>query len=210
MTGKKNKIELPKYETWKAPWEVDASGNDIPVEEQKFDADKARKLIFDRTVDKIRVQNSLAETTERAEELESQVADAADPAALKEVQDKLTKALAERDNAKSGNSLELARMRVALEKGLTLKQAQRLHGEDEDELSADADDLLEELGISKSKKRGKADDEDDDEDDDDKEDTGIRSRPKSRLRTSGDPDPDSTRKKEPTPDEVYAMYQSRR
>lgn len=208
MTGKKNKIELPKYETWKAPWEVDASGNDIPVEEQKFDADKARKLIFDRTVDKIRVQNSLAETTERAEELESQVADAADPAALKEVQDKLTKALAERDNAKSGNSLELARMRVALEKGLTLKQAQRLHGEDEDELSADADDLLEELGISKSKKRGKADDEEEE-----REDAGnsVRSRPRSNSRTNGDPDADREKgKKDPTPEEVYAKYVSSR
>ncbi len=51
--AKKTKIELPKYEDWKAPWEVDAEGNDIPAEEQQFDAAKARKLIFDRTVEMV-------------------------------------------------------------------------------------------------------------------------------------------------------------
>jgi hypothetical protein len=47
---------------------------------------------------------------------------------------------------------EAARLRVALEKGLTPTQAKRLVGTTEEELSADADELLADLG--KAKPRG--------------------------------------------------------
>lgn len=53
---------------------------------------------------------------------------------------------AERDLAAS--RVEALRLRVAAEKGLTPKQAARLQGTTEDELNADADDLLAEFGAS--------------------------------------------------------------
>lgn len=68
---------------------------------------------------------------------------------------------------------ELARLKVAMRKGLTETQAKRLVGETEEELEADADDLL----ASFSSK---------DEDRDDKSDTSRR--PKERLRSGAAPD----------------------
>jgi len=47
-------------------------------------------------------------------------------------------------------TVDRARLKVALDKGLTATQAKRLVGSDEDELAADADELLADLGLSKS------------------------------------------------------------
>jgi len=195
--AKKTKIELPKYEDWKAPWEVDADGNEIPAEEQQFDAAKARKLIFDRTVDKARVQNSLVETTERAEELEGQIAGAANPEELTKVQEQLAQTIKERDDAKSGTAAETLRLRIALRKGLDEDWADRLRGGTEEELEADAEKLLKSFGGT-----GKPAADDDN--------PNPRSTPR-RTVTPGDPltggEPD---KKEPTEAEVLARYNARK
>lgn len=67
--------------------------------------------------------------------------------AQKSEADKLKERIAELEPT----AKEAARLRVALDKGLTAKQARRLSGETEEELSADADDLLEDLGTPKPK-----------------------------------------------------------
>lgn len=72
---------------------------------------------------------------------------------------------------------ELLRLRVAARKGLTEAQAKRLTGDSEEELEADADDLLSSFAPPPPA-----------EDDDD------RRRPKERLRSGGDPEA------EPAPD----------
>jgi hypothetical protein len=72
---------------------------------------------------------------------------------------------------------ELARLRVAMRKGLTEAQAKRLVGETEEELEADADELLASFG---HKDAGG--------------DAGKPTRPKERLRSGAAPDeePDET------------------
>lgn len=196
---KKTKIELPKYEDWKAPWEVDAEGNDIPAEEQQFDATKARKLIFDRTVDKMRVQNSLVETTERAEALETQVAEAKTPEELQALQETNARLVRERDEAKTGSALETTKLRVALRKGLNEAQLKRLVGTTEEELLEDADEILSMFG---SKGEPPADDGN--------PTPNPRSTPRRSV-TPGDPvTGEEPGKKEPTEAEVMAIYNSRK
>ncbi len=56
--------KLPKFEEWKAQWEVDAEGKDIPEDEQQFDAARAKKLIYDLLSDKHRAQDQVFELTE--------------------------------------------------------------------------------------------------------------------------------------------------
>lgn len=85
-----------------------------------------------------------------ARQHESQAKKNADKAkAYDELQDQqkteAQRAAEERDQFKSQaseSSKEAARLRVALNKGLTEAQAKRLVGDDEDELAADADELL--------------------------------------------------------------------
>lgn len=50
----------------------------------------------------------------------------------------------------ASNALSAARASIALEKGLTASQAKRLVGSTEEELAADADDLLADLGTKTS------------------------------------------------------------
>jgi hypothetical protein len=90
---------------------------------------------------------------------------------------KLTEAKAEADKAAAKANAELARLRVAMRKGLTEAQAKRLVGETEEELEADADELLASFG---HKDAGG--------------DAGKPTRPKERLRSGAAPDeePDET------------------
>lgn len=69
-----------------------------------------------------------------------------------------------------------ARFKVALEKGLSITQAKRLVGSTEDELSADADELLVDLGVSDTQATSE---------------TGPAMRPRPDL-TPGSGDPDAT------------------
>lgn len=74
---------------------------------------------------------------------------------------------------------ENVRLRIALDKGLTLKQALRLVGDTEEELTADADEFLAELGVTtdKTDKTSK-----------------VKNRPRTALKGGGRPDdePDET------------------
>lgn len=72
---------------------------------------------------------------------------------LKEIEDKdkteverLTAQVAALTKERDSATVSSARLRVALDKGLTPTQAKRLVGDTEDELAADADELLSDLG----------------------------------------------------------------
>ncbi len=84
---------------------------------------------------------------------------------------KLADAKAAADKAAAQAQAELARLRVAMRKGLTEAQAKRLVGETEEELEADADELLASFGQQKAAGNG-----------------GEPTRPKERLRSGAAPD----------------------
>lgn len=103
----------------------------------------------DKTVaEQLRKKNSenrnLRERLRKAEEAERK---------LKEIEDagksELDRVTAERDDLAARVSQmerDMLRLEVALDKGLTRKQMNRLHGDTIEDLEADADELLEELG----------------------------------------------------------------
>lgn len=193
---------FPKnVEDWKAPWEVDADGNELPEDDQQLDPARLKKYLHGLLSDKERLQTSLSETTARAEAAEREIAEAADPKALEDLQTKYAAAVKERDEAKKGSSVEALKYEIALEKGLTKAQAKRLLGSSREELEQDADELLRTFG-------GKAKNDDPDGDDDGPD---PRRGPKTRVRNPGDPDPDAGRKdKEPDPEEVWKSYMAKR
>lgn len=85
--------------------------------------------------------------------------------------------VAQAEKAAHSATSELARLRVAMRKGLTEAQAKRLVGETEEELEADADELLASFGHK-----------------DADGDAGKPTRPKERLRSGAAPEeePDET------------------
>ena len=97
----------------------------------------------------------------------------ADKSEVQKLTDKATLS----DKAAADAQHELARLRVAMRKNLTEAQAKRLIGTTEEELEADADELLDSFG---SKEAGS--------------ETGKPTRPKERLRSGAAPDeePDET------------------
>lgn len=110
-----------------------------------------------------------ADAAKRLQEIED-----ADKSELQKLQEK-----AESEGRKAADAtLELARLRVAMRKGLTETQAKRLIGKTEEELEADAAELLESFAAG-----AKGDD-----------DAGKPTRPKERLRSGATPDgePDET------------------
>jgi hypothetical protein len=90
---------------------------------------------------------------------------------------KLAEAKAEADKVAASAHGELMRLRVAMRKGLTEAQAKRLVGETEEELEADAEELLASFGHKDAAGDG-----------------GKPTRPKERLRSGAAPDeePDET------------------
>jgi hypothetical protein len=144
---KDDQPELPaKVDDWKAPWEVDKDGNDIPADDQDIDAPRLKKYLHGLLGDKQRLRTQVNELTEARTDLEQQIADASDPKKIEELQKKVTELQAARDADKSGAGLENAKLRVALRHGLTEKQAARLVGTTEEELEADAEELVAEFG----------------------------------------------------------------
>jgi hypothetical protein len=180
MPGKPKLTDLPKLEEWKAPWEVDDSGKDIPAEEQKIDGTRLKKYLHGLLGDKLKLQTSVDEVTTRAEELETKVAKAPTPEKLTELQQEVARTRQERDDAAAkagkGSEAELhaLKLEVALEKGLTLVQAKRLLGTTKEELTQDAEELLVSFGG-----KGKPADEGEDE--------GPARGPRRVFNNSGDP-----------------------
>ena len=104
------------------------------------DPDPAAATADDRLPDDHPVVKALHKANEEAKQARLKVQEFED--AQKSEVDKLNDRIKELEPT----AHEAARLRVALDKGLTLKQAKRLSGDTEEELAADADDLLEDLG----------------------------------------------------------------
>ena len=130
-----------------------------------------------RTLEKLRAETkSLRESGKAGEEAAKR---------LKELEDKdkteiqkLAEEKAAAESAAKSSTGELMRLRVAMRKGLTEAQAKRLVGATEEEMEADADDLL--VSFGGDKKQADTD--------------GKPTRPKERLRSGAAPDeePDET------------------
>lgn len=137
--------KLAAFEDWTPPWGED---------DEKFDAETAKKLVYNLTKErdvakdsKTAAASELTTVKTENEELKSKVT-AFETKDLTEVEKlkRENEALRTAKPAKAPeNDLELARMRVAIDKGLTLKQAARLSGTNEEELSADADEFIAEF-----------------------------------------------------------------
>lgn len=141
-------MALPKFEDWTPPW-----GSD----EANFNAEKAAKRIYDLLSDKeaskAKHETALAELTEKHKAAQAKVNEY-ETANLSEVE-KLRRELEQaKEAAPQGDNLELARLRIALNKGLTESQVKRLIGNSEEELLADADAYMQEHGLAKQADAG--------------------------------------------------------
>ena len=166
---------LPKFEDWKAMWEVDLAEGDDPKE--KLDLDKLKRYVYGLLGDKERAKTEVETVTTANVELQKKVDEAAragetEAERLKRENDELRAKAAKADEP----DLEKLRMKVALDKGLTALQAKRLVGSTEEEMTADADELL------KSWKPV-----DNSGDGEEEESSTPASTPKSKLHNPGDP-----------------------
>lgn len=139
-------MALPKFEDWQAPWEK---------HDEEFDPEKGKKFLYSLLEREDKALADVAKLTAERDEVAGQR-----DALQKQIEDKsregeseterlqrekadLEKQLAEKPK---GDPVEVLKLRVALDKGLTLVQAKRLVGETEEELMADADELLASFG----------------------------------------------------------------
>lgn len=134
--------KLPEFKDWKSPWEKSGT---------EFTADVAAKFIYDlhKDVEKLTDEKSVLKT--QNDELQGKVSEAekasmtdAEKAAREKAE--LEKKLADA----SEKDLDVARLELALEHGLTKNQAKRLVGKTKDELTADAEELVKDLGLAKT------------------------------------------------------------
>lgn len=176
--------DLPKVEDWKAPWEVDDDGKDVPADDQKIDKDRLKKYLHGLLSDKVRLRASLDETTKEKEELQDEIGKVKDPKEFENLQAQNAQLIKERDAAKTGSGLQTLRLEIALDKGLTKRQAARLVGNTREELEEDAEELLKEFGGATKGKGGK----DDDRERDEGGRYGPRSGPRRSTSNAGDPD----------------------
>jgi hypothetical protein len=135
----------------KPPWGDDAD----------FDPAKAWSLIQNLRSDIAKFKAERDQAVAKVQQFED---------ATKTEQQRTEEARLTAERTASNATLEAARLRVALKKGLTDSQAKRLVGETEEELEADADELLESFT---------------DESDDNGQ--GPQRRPTERLRTGAAP-----------------------
>lgn len=182
-------MTLPKFEDWKAPWEVSLKEGDEPT----FDFVKGKQYLYNVLADKERLQGQVTERDTKITDLESKIAEKAregetETQRLTRERDEAVKA-AEKAKADAGkDSVETLKMRVAIKKGLNEFQMKRLQGSTIEELEADADEVLANFKGSKT---------DDDGGEGDEERSTLRSAPGTRLRNpatresgAGEFDPD--------------------
>lgn len=173
-------IVKPKPLTeFKTPWEA---------KDEEYDPEKGRAFIhylmtqaFEQQEAATKAKSDLATVTTEREALQEKVNEAA--RANETETERLTRELAEA-KAKAAKAdepdIEKLKLKVALDKGLTLTQMKRLVGSTEEELAADADTLLAEWGPKRT----------DDEEEEETEDGSTPStQPRSRLSNPGDPTP---------------------
>jgi hypothetical protein len=166
---------LPKIEDWTAPWEKDVPEGADPKE--KLDLAALKRFVHGVLGDKERAKAEVETVKATNAELQEKVDEAA--RANETEADRLKRELAEAQ-AKAAKAdqpdLEKLRMKVALKKGLDETAMKRLVGTTEEEMLADADELL------KSWKPTVTGGEEEEE-----EGNTPASTPKSTLRNPGDP-----------------------
>ena len=195
--------KVPALDDYKLPSWINEEG-------EVTDLEAAKKALHTLALDKAKAQDAredaLAEAKEVAVErdtLQTELDSKADPDSAAKIA-KLEKDLSS-EKAKSAKAeLDLARVEIAAEKGLTPKQAKRLAGENREELEADADELIEDLGLKPG-----SNNETDDDDDDDDEATG-RTRPKSQVRLTNGGDTNNSADAEPDYDAIAAQLAGNR
>lgn len=169
-------MKLPKLEDFKAPWENNLKEGDDP-NEVEIDRDKLKRYIHGVLSDKEKAQEKVEEITTERDTLKTQLEEKA--AEGESETDKLKRKLAAAEaKAKKAEEpdIEKLQLEVAVEKGLTKTQAKRLVGKTLEEMSADADALLEEFGAARK-----------DDDEEEENETGLRRTPTTKLRNPGDP-----------------------
>lgn len=175
---------LPAFADWKAPWESEEKDDEgKPI--VKFDLEKAKKYQYGLLSDKEKIQGDVAKLTGEKTLLQTEV----DKVARKDETEvaRLTRenaALVAKGAETGKDSVEVLKLTVALEEGLTATQAKRLVGSTHEELTADAKELLDSFGGNGSN---------DGEGDDDK----PMSRPKRKLTNNADPNPDGDKDFDP-------------
>lgn len=151
-------MAFPSYETWQAPWEK--KGDD-------FDAEIAKKFIYNLQKEADTVKGTRATERQadkdRISELESKVQefedkDLSEVERLRKENERLKEKGVKRDEGAGENS-DATRLEIALEKGLTLAQSRRLVGKTREELEADADTFLAEVGGGQENDGGEGDDD---------------------------------------------------
>jgi hypothetical protein len=133
--------KLPEFKDWQAPWEKSGT---------EFSADVAKKFIYDlhKDVEKANEENSTLKT--QNSELTTKVTEAEKANMTDAEKAAAERAEFEKKLAEAGEkSLEVTRLELALEHGLTKSQAKRLVGKTAEELTADAEELVKDLGLTK-------------------------------------------------------------
>lgn len=184
-------------ETYKAPWEVNAEGVDIPEDEQEVDTERLKKYL-------VGLLNDKEQATEARDAAQLELSEAQGKLEDKSRKDETDTERAARDaEARAQDKQEAAAakrealaLRVALkQKGISgedaVELAEILKGDTEEELQEHAERLV------KKFKLGQAPAGDDDEDDDE---PTPATRPR-RLRSPGDPKP-HTRAEESLEDQL--------
>lgn len=194
MTG------LAKLEEYKAPWEVDSTGAEIPEESQQVDKAALKRYLHGVLSDKARLQTTVATVTGERDTLKTE----ADKASRAN-EDDAAKVERERQEAitaaKAEGGLPALKLDVALDvEGITAKQAKTLakslSGQTREELVASAEELVEAFGLVRPA-AGEGDGEDAAE-----EPRVVPGRPRV-ARANGDPNP--TAKALPDPKDPAAM-----
>jgi hypothetical protein len=144
-------VALPKFEDFKAPWELDSAGNPIEADKQEVDAEKLKKHLYNVLSDKEKAQTArdgalgkVTELTGKVTELETAAQGKANEGKteLEKLQasiDALTKRAADAEFAKD-------RLSVLTDHKIDPKAHDLLTGKTLDEMKASAERLVE-LGL---------------------------------------------------------------
>lgn len=135
-----------------APPDTDAGGDgddDLsPDFEGDFDADRAKRAITKLRTESKSQKAAMAEMRDKAEKFDA-LSDA-----NKSDSEKLTEKVTSSEQRATTAEARADRLEVAIEKGLTLNEAQRLVGGTKEELLADADVFLSDIGERKTTNGG--------------------------------------------------------
>ena len=161
--------KLVEYDEYKAPWEKEG---------REIDPEKAKKFVYSLLQQNQTLEGKVAAVTGERDTLQSKIDEAAREGESETQRLQRENTEMKEKLAKSGESnIEVLKLQVALDKGLTSVQAKRLVGTTKEELEADADELVESFGGSG--KQGEDDGE-----------GKPPSRQPRKLSNAGDPDPD--------------------